>query len=72
MVYHAGSGDTHHLNTIAIVILESLQNTAMTASELADKIAVMMGLDVDDEFLKSIESSLSELTRLELLESLQQ
>jgi PqqD family protein of HPr-rel-A system len=34
MVFHAGSGDTHCLNTLAAHVLEMLMEHAMTATEL--------------------------------------
>ena len=71
VVYHPGSGDTHHLSLLAVIVLETVQSIPQSSSELAEKIAVKMGDDLDDELLAAVNSALHDVERLGLIESLE-
>jgi len=68
VVYHSGSGDTHLLNLLAATALQSLQQAPADLSELTAQIASRHGLEIDEDFQRSMEELVTELARLGLIE----
>jgi len=72
IVYHPGSGDTHHLSLIAVLVLEAVTPVPRTVDELANAIAAVIDDGgVDDELTTVVDRTLVDIERLGLVESQQ-
>ncbi|MET0012500.1 MAG: HPr-rel-A system PqqD family peptide chaperone [Sedimenticola sp.] len=72
IVFHTGSGDTHHLNALATVIHNTLQSETLTRAGLEQKITDIIVREEGDDVSQSIDMFLTEMTRLGLIESVSQ
>ena len=68
VVYHPGSGDTHLLDASRYLLLIHLGREPAPAVVIAERLAVQLELPDDAEFTEKIESLLSDLYGLGLIE----
>lgn len=68
LIYHAQSGDTHYLNTVAAEVLRYLQGESATADELTKQLAGTVGMEPDNALFNQIEQLLQQLDGLGLIE----
>lgn len=68
LIYHAQSGDTHYLNTVAAEVLRYLQGQSATADELTKQLASTVGMEPDNALFNQIEQLLQQLDGLGLIE----
>jgi PqqD family protein of HPr-rel-A system len=71
VVYHPGSGDTHHLSLVAVLVLEAVTSAPRTTDELTQVIASAVDGGVADELVDTVARTLSDIERLGLIESQQ-
>jgi len=72
VVYHSGSGDTHLLNLVAATILQRLQDQPAMLPELTEYTTSTLGIEADESFASSLEGLIKDLTRLGLIERVEQ
>ncbi len=68
IVYNDGSGDTHLLSPVDAEALKSLQQAPANIPELAERIASALNIEADDEFFFYLETLLTQLEKLGLIE----
>lgn len=68
VVYHPGSGDTHLLDASRYLLLSQLGRQAAPAVVIAGRVSSQLGLPDDAEFTEKIETLLSDLYGLGLIE----
>ena len=68
VVYHPGSGDTHLLDASRYLLLTQLAREPAPAAVIADRLAAQLELPDDAEFPEKIETLLSDLYGLGLIE----
>jgi PqqD family protein of HPr-rel-A system len=68
VVYHPGSGDTHLLDASRYVLLTQLAPEPAPAAVIAERLAARLELPDDAEFTEKIETLLSDLYGLGLIE----
>lgn len=68
VVYHRGSGDTHLLDASRYMLLTQLGREPAPAVVIAERLAVQLELPDDAEFTEKIETLLSDLYGLGLIE----
>lgn len=68
MVYHPGSGDTHLLDASRYLLLTQLGREPAPAAVIAERLAAQLELPNDAEFAENIETLLSDLYGLGLIE----
>jgi len=68
VIYDALSGDTHIIDTTAAQILQALQQSPSDVPNLAQLLAVQLQCEPGDELNQDIESVLSDMAALSLVE----
>jgi PqqD family protein of HPr-rel-A system len=68
VIYHPGSGDTHLLDASRYLVLSQLGRQAIPTMVIAERLSVQLGLPDDAEFMEKIETLLSDLYGLGLIE----
>lgn len=68
IVYHTLSGDTHLLGKAAAHILLALQHVTKDTLSLSISLASMMGVRTSSEFMLEMNSILTDLNKLALIE----
>lgn len=68
VVYHPGSGDTHLLDASRYLLLTQLGREPAPAAVIAERLAARLELPDDVEFTEKIETLLSDLYGLGLIE----
>lgn len=63
VVYHSGSGNTHQLDELSLVILEALTDEPCDLASLSARVASLTGLDDGPDLRIAIELRLSELAK---------
>lgn len=68
LVYHPGSGDTHLLDAGHYLLLAQVDPEPASAAEIAGRLAVQLELPEDGDFTGQVETLLSDLYGLGLVE----
>lgn len=68
VVYHPGSGDTHLLDASRYLLLSQLGREPAPGAAIAERLAAQLELSNDAEFTEKIETLLSDLYGLGLIE----
>lgn len=68
LVYHPGSGDTHLLDAGRYLLLAQLDREPASAAEIAGRLAAQLELPDDSDFTEQVETLLSDLYGLGLVE----
>jgi PqqD family protein of HPr-rel-A system len=68
VAYSPRSGDVHLLNPAAYSLLDTLTREALTADELAERLAIAAARAVDDELKAAVLESLTSLDEAGLVE----
>jgi PqqD family protein of HPr-rel-A system len=68
VIYNALSGDTHVIDATAAQILQALQQSPSDVQTLAQLLAVQLQCEPGDELNRDIESVLSDMAALSLVE----
>ena len=68
LVFNALSGNTHLLNPTAAMVLRALEQRPANAVELAEQLASQIGVEADEELATQVETLLSNLDELGLIE----
>ena len=68
MVYNSGSGHTHVLDPVAALLIQQLAARSCETTELIERIAALLNLDVDEELRARLQQTLSQLDELGLVE----
>jgi len=69
-VYSGGSGDTHVLDPIAALLVYQLMDHYCESTELAERIAALLNLEVSEDLRAKLQETLHRLDELGLLEPL--
>lgn len=72
VVYHTGSGDTHLLNLAAAAVLQRLQDRPAMLAELTEYATSRLGIEADEAFMHSMVDLVKDLTKLGLIERVEQ
>jgi len=68
IVYHAGSGDTHQLDSMTAEALKSLAHEPASTLELVTRMSALLQLEADDDFFEYMEKVICALSGLDLIE----
>ena len=68
VVFHPGSADTHKLSAIGAEALRRLERDELSTQQLAEHLASEMGLDCDDDLVRSIDELVAQFDELGLVE----
>ena len=72
LVYNAGSGDTHLLDSLSAKVLEALEESSLSTSQLAELLRVKAGSGSEQDLSFHLSGLLPKLHDLGLIESLPQ
>jgi PqqD family protein of HPr-rel-A system len=70
IVYNSGSGHTHVLDPVAVLVIQQLAERCLETTELVQQVAGLLGLETTEEFSNELRQALSELDKLGLVEPL--
>jgi PqqD family protein of HPr-rel-A system len=68
-VYNSGSGHTHVLDPIAVLLLGQLTDRSCETAELVEMIGTLLNLEATEELDTKLQQSLWQLDELGLIES---
>jgi PqqD family protein of HPr-rel-A system len=68
VVYHSGSGDTHVLDPIAALLVQQLSAEPIDSAALVHRIETLLNLEGTEGLREKLESTLSQLSNLGLIE----